>query len=367
MLHSAAALLVRSFRVDSRLPQWHAIRLVFVLGICGELWWVRAWSSITGAGAPGLTFFKLNCGLTFLLITLAGTSWFATAITEEKEEFTLGLLKMAGMSPVALLLGKSTSRLLAAVSILCVQFPFALFAITLGGVTPGQILAAYVSLCAYLILVANAGLLCSVCSATSRQASIRMIVILAAFFSGPLIARRLFYSFVNAGFLSNAGWVSDRVHDLIDLVEQLSVVDRGLSIFQTGFAGRPFNSLQVWSNLILAAACFTAAWAGFERFTREVEKPLEPRGESLDRKLRSHRPVRFRGRVWRNSLRWKDFQFIAGGGRVVLIKSIVIGIIIGGNLVYTILEEGPFFYFSRNPAIALGMLGARIRSWILLF
>ena len=46
--------------------------------------------------------------------------------------------------------------------LLLVQFPFTLLAITLGGVTLNQVLAAYCSLTAYMVLLANVGLLCSV-------------------------------------------------------------------------------------------------------------------------------------------------------------------------------------------------------------
>src|SRR5947209_46324 len=81
-------------------------------------------------GAPGLQFFSGVVAINFWFITLAGLSYFASAITEEKEEMMLGLLKMTGLSPVSILLGKSTSRLLGAVLLLAVQFPFTMLAVT---------------------------------------------------------------------------------------------------------------------------------------------------------------------------------------------------------------------------------------------
>jgi len=48
--------------------------------------------------------------LNFCFITLGGVGYFATAITEEKEELTLGLLKMADIGPLTLLLGKYRCR-----------------------------------------------------------------------------------------------------------------------------------------------------------------------------------------------------------------------------------------------------------------
>ncbi|MEZ6049102.1 MAG: hypothetical protein R3C11_26710 [Planctomycetaceae bacterium] len=52
---------------------------------------------------------------------------------------------MTGMSPMVLLLGKSTSRLIYALLILSVQIPFVLLSITLGEVMLNQIIAVYVA------------------------------------------------------------------------------------------------------------------------------------------------------------------------------------------------------------------------------
>ena len=92
-------------------------------------------------GAPGLHFLQEMVWLNLVFITLAGLSYFASAITEEKEEMMLGLLRMTDLNPVAILLGKSTSRLVGALLLLLVQVPFVLLAVTLGGVGLLQIAA----------------------------------------------------------------------------------------------------------------------------------------------------------------------------------------------------------------------------------
>ena len=115
---------------------------------------------------------------------MAGFGFFATAITEEKEEGTLGLLKMAGISRAGILLGKSTSRLVSAMLLLFAQFPFTLLAITLGGVTFQQILAAYSALLAYMILVANLAMFFSVSSKRSSTASLLSAIGVAVFVVG---------------------------------------------------------------------------------------------------------------------------------------------------------------------------------------
>src|SRR5205085_1688371 len=79
--------------------------------------------------APGREFLlaTLMANLAFLGIAAPGV--FASAITEEKEDETLPLLRMTNLSPVAILFGKSTARLLGALLLLAVQIPFTLLAV----------------------------------------------------------------------------------------------------------------------------------------------------------------------------------------------------------------------------------------------
>lgn len=190
MIGSTLALLGRSLREDARLLRSHAARLLFLGLIYFSLKEAQAYGSAWGA--PGLNFFESMSWWNFIFILLIGVSFFATAITEEKEEMTLGLMRMAGISPVALLLGKSTSRLFRALLLLAVQFPFAVLAITLGGVTLHQVLATYVALAAFLILTANVALFCSVCTKHSRTASWMTFLLLVVSLIGPALTYSFF-------------------------------------------------------------------------------------------------------------------------------------------------------------------------------
>src|SRR5215218_7234938 len=99
------ALTVRALRVDSRSWLSHSLRLVFVLIVFFGL--LNAHISQDFYGAPGLQLFSVLSWMNLFFISLAAVSMFATPITEEKEEATLGLLRMAGIGPLGLLLGKS--------------------------------------------------------------------------------------------------------------------------------------------------------------------------------------------------------------------------------------------------------------------
>src|SRR5258706_7234068 len=151
MNHPVFALFERQLRQDARAIITYGARLALVLVILFSL--VSAQATTLVVGAPGLSFFSTVVFINFFFISLAGLGYFSSAITEEKEEGTLGLLRMTGMQPLAILLGKSTARLLGALLFLLAQLPFTLLAVTLGGVSLTQILAAYATLIAYMLLL----------------------------------------------------------------------------------------------------------------------------------------------------------------------------------------------------------------------
>lgn len=338
MFSRTVALLVRSLRVDARLMRTHLFRLLFVGFICVNLAWAQALS--VAMGAPGLQFFMQIAYLNFVFISLAGVSFFATAITEEKEEDTLGLLKMAGVSSLAILLGKSTSRLLSAVLLLLVQLPFTLLAITLGGVTMLQILAAYFSLGAYMVFLANAGLLSSVICSRSRRACSLMVLFLIALLPGPWIGTSILDAGVQTGRWSSANFLVAGGQALCGFLQEATVLHRITSIMFTGFDDSLLGT-QVVSNLIAAALLFFMAWAVFERCTRDLASSTSPvrglvfKGAGLRRFLArggvwSDALVWFLGggRVWRQALIWKDFHFVAGGPVMLAAKFLLYGTIV---------------------------------------
>ena len=169
MWRGVFALLFRSLRMDSRSVRIHLQWFCQLAVIYLALWSAQEMSGLFGA--PGQIFFRYVVYLNAAFVTLLGVGFFSSAITEEKEEDTLGLMTMAGISPLGILLGKSTSRLFQVLLLLAIQYPFTLLAVTLGGLVPGQITSAYMSLFAYTILLANVGLLNSVVCRRSRDSA----------------------------------------------------------------------------------------------------------------------------------------------------------------------------------------------------
>lgn len=310
MLSKILAFLERGLRVDARLVRLHLLRLGMVLLVFGALF-VAHIGSIT-VGAPGLGFFSWICWTTLIFSTLAGSTFFATSITEEKEEQTLGLLTLANIRPGTLIVGKFLPRMCNALLILTVLFPFTLLSITLGGVTWEQVWAAYWLLFAHVVVMGSIGLFFSIVSRNSGWAIAWTLVGQLLFFAGPPLVAAALSPFVSSGSaITGISWLDGGLHWLnrisLAAVDSLAFV-RINRVLATGFGETAF-SLQVLSNLGVSAALFAAGWLIFPLFNRSAEATTEKitfwqRGVRLQRGSR---------RSWQWAIAWKDFYYVAGG------------------------------------------------------
>ncbi|WP_146372102.1 ABC transporter permease [Symmachiella macrocystis] len=319
----------------------HLLRAAFIIPVILFVYFAATVGN--SIGAPGLFFFRPLTYLNFVLISLAGISLFSSAITEEKEEMTLGLLRMAGISPLALLLGKGTSRLFTVVLILSVQFPFTLLAETLGGVTRNQVFATYVALLAYTLLIANLGLFCSVFCRRSSRAALLTTICLALMFIGPSLLDALWNVVLALDVLTDNSSLPAIVDNIFLWLTEISVLNRLGTISMSGFKESPFST-QVIVDSVAAALLFLASWVSFDWFNREEISAAPPRGllPRLSRKpggKRSGMP-----RPWKHPLAWKDYHFIAGGRRLAIAKFIAYIAICGMITVFAaILAPNPSF------------------------
>jgi len=319
------ALFERSLRLETRsaLMAWsRAGLLILILFVMIP---IQSMAKSGWFGAPGLHFLQELVWLNLVCITLAGLSYFASAITEEKEEMMLGLLRMTDLSPVAILLGKSTSRLVGALLLLLVQVPFVLLAVSLGGVGLLQIAAAYGTLLAYLFLVCNLALLFSVVFRNTTTAAAWTFAVLLSFLIGHYWAAGLEQYFASARHVNLQRGVWPMLTTVIDLWRRAAPSDRLGAIFQTGFAG-PAIGFQVASNLVLGVLLFLLAWLVFNRCTREEKDAAPSRGWRWRRATRCSRiPPQL---VGLRAVSWKDFTFISGGWPGLLLKFGVVAFLV---------------------------------------
>jgi ABC-type transport system involved in multi-copper enzyme maturation permease subunit len=323
-MNKTLALLIRALRTESRDIKSHLFRF----GLAGVvvLILLMGLSAIEYESAPGRVMFKSMTVANWIFVTLAGGTFFSIAISEETEQQTLGLLRMANVGPLSLLLGKWLPRMLAAVVLISIQFPFTWLTVTLGGVSWQQIGASYLMLLAHLVLVGNLGLLSSVLNATSAKACAWTFVV--------MILVRILPIFCWAGLMlgaerrwlepSTAAWFWDKIGAPL---HEWSASGRLFGeILATSFKGNAWSP-QVISNLAGGAVLFCTAWIVFDSATMRHMSGGPQRKSLLSRLLT--RKTRSSSAAWSWALGWKDFRQVSGGMRSILIKYVLYGALFG--------------------------------------
>jgi hypothetical protein len=315
MIRAILALLQRALREECRQTTPWLVRaglalfsalLILPAGTTGE----------AVSGAAGLALLRLVAwaSLGFLLVFAAPS--FATSITEEKEEEALPLLRLTDLTPLALLLGKSASRLLASLVLLLAPLPFLFALMPLGGVSLHQVTATYACLLAFAFFLNGAGTLASVILSRSSHA-ITAIWITAALATGPsaLVLAKAAPAF-------SPGWTF-LMNPFIRLGEALSVNFQGGTLTDGDAA-----------NLLAGLALFTAAWLCFDLFNHPG-KVGDPDTATLPGKGEPEQPPARRPLLEGAPVYWKDREILFGGhtrlrhaipllGAIILLLTVVI-------------------------------------------
>ncbi|MCA8992039.1 MAG: ABC transporter permease [Planctomycetaceae bacterium] len=315
MFAGSFALLQRSIRNDALKPRAHWARIAAVLFILVLLCVAHA-NDDNSLAPAGLRFFSGLSHLGTVLILLAGFGHFVTAITEEKEEGTLGLLLLANMSPVSILLGKSTARVISSWLLFAAQFPFALLALTLGGITVRQIAATYIALAMFLFMIANLALLASTCARRTVQAVVLFgFLLFLVLGSIPWLSYQL--SFLSGpGLPLNDSWGAWG-KELLETYNQISVTHRVDDILQIRYPGGLWSTQATFSFCVGSMAFLMSAIV-FQRIVWVADISESPRWQASQ--TSEGRWWNVVPRVGKAPLVWKDFHFLFGGYAYWLIK-----------------------------------------------
>ena len=215
-LQRAAAFLVRSIRQESRQLSLHLMRGALAIVIL--LLFLLQLNASSRFGAAGSRFAGVIIHTFYWFLTVVGLLYFSVAITEEKEEETLPLLRMTGVTNFALLIGKSLPRLAVAGLFVLVVMPFTVLSITMGGVVTEQLLSCLLGLLCYSFLLSQLGLLASTLASDSRRAFSLALVLWVGFEAGHYlfwILSAMGRSNGSPGIvefgMSVSGWLSERV------------------------------------------------------------------------------------------------------------------------------------------------------------
>ncbi len=318
------ALFTRSLRDDLRSkfpPIMRALAVVFVL--------LLIWGNQRSMerSAPGQQLLMMLAMVNIVGATIVGLGSFSSAITEEKEDETIGLLLMTRLNPLAILLGKSTARLAGGLLFIVVQIPFTMLCVTLGGVTVDQVLKVYAILAAYLTFLCNLCLLWSVLSKRTALAVALTFVSGLLIYVLPFVAAASFYS---RAFMRGGGAGGPMEDSIQYMMGANPIMDTGNAIFLT--SGLPFPTHSVPFHLIGAGVLFCLSWLLFNKFC-SAGGEVAPK-----RAAKKIGGVAWRGRFprpWRRALAWKDFHFLTGGVRGMILRSVIYAVLVGGVLLWS--------------------------------
>lgn len=277
---------------DVRRPGSHIVRLglVFVLYMA-----VCYFQFLSMRSARGLPLFQSQLLITAFFLSATAVFGFSQTITEEKEEETLGLMRLAEISPLAIILGKTAGLIAEALFLIVIQIPFTVVAITLGGVSWAQVFSAYVALGAYLWLLATVGVLASVLQPTGGKAARWTAIVVLAYFL-PLVLVRF----------SSWGGIAR-----LTVLSPVSLPLRFLEITESGFHESPWCSAVAF-GLIAGFACLIVAWLVFDRCAL---------GEVIEGERK--KPIVHRSRIrraWSRPILWREYVFVNGGLAWTLIR-----------------------------------------------
>ncbi len=311
MLHAIWQLAKLSLTLDARRAGMHVTRF----GLAGVLYLaviVSRWNVTVSAG--GLWLFHAQLLITAFYVSMNAIFGFSQTIAEEKEDGSLGLMRMAGVSGLAILLGKTLSRLFDASLLLALQIPFTLVAITLGGVAMEQVYAAYVALATYLWLLAAVGVTASVVCRDGGRAA-RATAMFVVLYTLPVclpLASRWAWPVAGAWLFDGYRW--------------FSLPMRLLEVTELSFKSSPW-CWPVTIGWIAGAVCLLGTWFVFDAVALAEPVVVKSRWKGV-----GSRAVR---RVWSHPLMWREFYFLTGGPVWWMVRIFAHGLILVGTLVST--------------------------------
>jgi hypothetical protein len=275
-------------------------RLVFVLisiGTVGVIIYAGLYGPIVRR-AGWLAFGGLMLVNSYFAFVLT-TTYFSKAISSEREQGTLDMLRITGLSAFALLAGKGTSQFVRTLLLFATQIPLCALCVVMGGITAGEIAAAYTLVLAILFFSTHTALFWSVVSKSSRHASHSTLGTFLVLYIVP------WAFFISSNY---RGVFPPFVVESMEWLAKVNPVAAYRYVTNTGEV--PWTA--VIFHVVIGIAFFAGAVALFERTCRQQK----PAVTDIPRLAHGNKPRRGPlPRVGTRPLMWKEYYFAAGGPR----------------------------------------------------
>ena len=174
---TAAPLVVRELRVESRKPLNFWLRMLSVAVVVGVMVGFINGSSGVDASQLGRMLFGSLLNILLLTIWIVVPMMTSDCISREKREGTLGLLFLTPLSVMDVMLGKAASHALRAFTLVLASVPVLIFPIVLGGVEWPSILLALAQTLNAMLLGIAAGLYASAKGGSTIQVMVISVLV----------------------------------------------------------------------------------------------------------------------------------------------------------------------------------------------
>lgn len=259
-------------------------------------------------GAAGLTFFRLLVVLDVAFLTAIAIGPFASSLAEEKEGDTLGVLRLAGLSPGGIVLAKVLGLLAATLLLLAVQTPFGVLATSLGGLGHSQVAGVLTILVGYTVAAQGIALAAAGWSRDPKQAGTRTGQALAVWLLLPwLVDAVIAWLRALATPAGGGGGPASTAVTVPSSLESLASTLHGISPLSHALDVLAGPGRFVWPPVVL---CGATALLGYALAVAGVARGAG-RPPAAERRRRLPRIVGVRTRA----LVWKEENFLLGGAR----------------------------------------------------
>jgi len=284
-----------------------------------------------------LAFSVVQLGAVFLI----GPAMVVGTIATERERRTIEYLFASQLSNAEIVLGKLAARLLHVAYLVLAGLPILALAMLLGGISPEVLLMVFVITLTSIVLVGCLSIWVSVWSPRSRDAVLRVYLILFMLLIAPFMA---------AGFAAMLG--SSQWAGLI--MQYVAVAHPFGLIFMVGldyWSTTPSNAWEMVGRFVMIHATASALLVAAATWgVRRVH---------LKQAGRSSRWKSFRIQLWRPRLRnspitWKELFIERSAGRLGIVGTIaqtilVVGVVVTSmSVVYEIVNRGSGWHGSNG-------------------
>ena len=323
----------------ARRGRYFLLRLVYGLLILLVLWGsyagVSSYSqgtSIQASARMASTFFAAFCSLQLMAILLVGPAMAVGTIATERERRTIEYLFVSDLSNAEIVLGKLTARLLLLGKLILVGLPVLFIFRLLGGIPARLLLASFLVAGSSAVLVTSVSLCVSVWSPRSRDATVRVYLLLFVMLVVPSICIGLGTA---GGFFRSAFWQS-LVMPVAGFLASLNPLVMFGAVMGSSAMGVALDMQAVFEmagrQLLTSLGFVLLAIAA----VRRVHLRSATRGETSRRRDWSLSRLRWKRPLGRRPMIWKELFAATAASRLGLIGTVCLAIILATILGFTI-------------------------------